>query len=45
MGIHVKQAYEGITYLDFPIKSCGYVVKEWGWLIEKFKAKIYKWSH
>ena len=35
----------GFSYLGFHLKPCGYLVKDWLWLLSRFEQRINHWTH
>ena len=45
LGIGYKAATEGLEYLGYKIKPCGYKSMDWLWMVERFRGKINKWTN
>jgi hypothetical protein len=39
------QLQDGLKYLGFILKPCGYSIKDWRWLLGKIERRIHFWCH
>lgn len=44
-GVVTAPLKDGIYYLGYKLKPNNYKTVDWLWLVDKYKKKLYKWTH
>ena len=45
MGVEFREVASGFKYLGILIKPCGYKINDWTWFLDRFCARIRRWTH
>lgn len=45
LGVRVQLLTDGLSYLGYKIKPCGYHRVDWLWMLQRFRKKINTWTH